>query len=387
MKEAIIIHTLNSLDAHLKPYLAILSHDSREKEHLPSVEVLAKALEDEELRLSNQDKATANYAKKEKIKEHIAWASQETGMRLKAFPRDGGGEYKTQRFEDWMKENHVKRRPSAPYTPEQNRKAERLNYTLMSSVRSILAAMKLPKSLWSEILLAVCYLKNRSPYVNGVTPYESLNGLRPDLSHLRVLGARASVHIPKEKRKKLDERPWQGIHVGYEGSNQYRIYDPCTGKTHITRDVTIDEKNLFDRIAFGPNELVDDEWSVYDDDIPVAPSSIPITPPDPVGAPQTQTEDEHQRTQPEGGEASDNDGQASGSAPLRRSARIPTKPALYPGEIFYGAGRGNTFNLTLPSARFNNSNMPNSIRRSLFSFHLMFFIPCCLAMLAPATIL
>ena len=195
----------------------------------------------------------------EKIKEHIDWASQRTGMQLKAFHSDGGEEYNNQQFQDWMKEHHVKWRPSAPYTPEQNEKVKRLNYTLMSSVCLILAAMKLSKSLWSEILLAVCYLKNQSPNVDGITPFESLNQTQPDLCHLRTLGAHAWVHIPKEKRKKLDKRSWQEIHVGYEGSNQYRIYDPCTGKIHITRDVTIDEKNLFDRTAFQSNELVNDK--------------------------------------------------------------------------------------------------------------------------------
>ena len=94
-----------------------------------------------------------------------------------------------------------------------------------------------------------------------------MKGKKPDLSHIRVLGARAWVHIPKEKRKKLDERSWQGIHVGYEGTNQYRIYNPCTGKVHVTRDVTIDERNLFDRKAFQPRELIDDEWSQNDDDL------------------------------------------------------------------------------------------------------------------------
>lgn len=66
MDEAITIHTLNSLDTQFKPYLAILSHDAREKENLPTLETLSKALEDEELRLANQDRATANYAKKDK---------------------------------------------------------------------------------------------------------------------------------------------------------------------------------------------------------------------------------------------------------------------------------------------------------------------------------
>ena len=64
IEEAIIIHTLNSLDTQFKPYLAILSHDAREKEQLPTLEVLSKALEDKKLRLANQDKTTANFAQK-----------------------------------------------------------------------------------------------------------------------------------------------------------------------------------------------------------------------------------------------------------------------------------------------------------------------------------
>ena len=120
----------------------------------------------------------------------------------------------------------------------------------MSAIHSVLTAMKFPQTLWPEIVQAVCYLKNRSPNVDGITSYECLKKLKPNLSHICVLGARAWVHIPKERKKKLSKCSWQGIHVGYEGTNQYCIYNPCTRKIHVTRDVTIDEKNLFDRKAF-----------------------------------------------------------------------------------------------------------------------------------------
>ena len=52
------------MDTQFKSYLAIFSHDAREKEQLPTLEVLSKALEDEELRLANQHKTTANFAQK-----------------------------------------------------------------------------------------------------------------------------------------------------------------------------------------------------------------------------------------------------------------------------------------------------------------------------------
>ena len=144
----------------------------------------------------------------EKTKEYIESTSQETSMQIGALHTDGGGEYKSEAFQDYLKKHHIKWRPSAPYIPEQNGKAERLNYTLMSSVRSILSAMKLPKGLWPEIIKTVCYLKNRSPNTDGVTSYEKLKDRKPNFRHLRVFGARAWVHIPKEKRKKLDERFW-----------------------------------------------------------------------------------------------------------------------------------------------------------------------------------
>ncbi len=64
MDEAITIQVLNSLDSSFTEFLGILSHEAREKAKLPTLESLAKSLEDEELRMKNQDKATANYAKR-----------------------------------------------------------------------------------------------------------------------------------------------------------------------------------------------------------------------------------------------------------------------------------------------------------------------------------
>ena len=336
----------------------------------------------------------------EKAKEYIEWTSQETGMQMGALHSDGGGEYDNEAFQDYLKKQHIRWKCSAPYTPEQNGKAERLNYTLMSSVRSILSAMKLPKGLWPELIKAVCYLKNRSPNTDGVTPYEKLNNKKPNLGHLRVLGARAWVHIPKEKRKKLDERSWQGIHVGYEGTNQYRIYDPCTDKVHVTRDVTIDEKNLFDRKAYKSNELVHDEWAQTDDDQFGNPddfddegnnkpedyytprSNKPHLPTPPDSPPNTEHSHQNsvgdsQQTRPEGRNVEENYGggnydspydslthdpkatnheaeatdtetpeaseghnsSTSDHVPLRRSKRAPVKRTQYPDEIFYGPGR------------------------------------------------
>ncbi len=63
MDETITIQVLNRFDSSFAQFLGIFSPKAREKEQLPKLENLAKSLEDEELQMRNQDKATANYAK------------------------------------------------------------------------------------------------------------------------------------------------------------------------------------------------------------------------------------------------------------------------------------------------------------------------------------
>ena len=51
------------------------------------------------------------------------------------------------------------------------------------------------------------------------------------------------IHIPKEKRMKLDHSGKKGIFVGYsESSKAYKIYFRGFKKIEISRDVTFDKK-------------------------------------------------------------------------------------------------------------------------------------------------
>jgi hypothetical protein len=73
-----------------------------------------------------------------------------------------------------------------------------------------------------------------------------MKDIKPDLSHLKIIGFRAWVQIPKKKRKKLNDRSWQGIFIGYENNNQFRLYDFKTGRIQMARDVIVDESNQYD---------------------------------------------------------------------------------------------------------------------------------------------
>ena len=170
--------------------------------------------------LSVQDGATgAYYAEPMRTKsltsdifqKFIRQAERQSGKKLEHLGTDFEGEFANKTFEEYTSKEGVKWEPSALYTQEQNGKTKRLNYTMMSSVWSILADMHLPKTLWDELIKTVTYIKNRSPVINGITPYELGNQVRPDFSHWKVVSSRAWVHIPKEKRVKLDLRSWQEI--------------------------------------------------------------------------------------------------------------------------------------------------------------------------------
>ena len=114
----------------------------------------------------------------------------------------------------------------------------------MERVRCMLDDAGLSKKYWAFAVSVAVYLKNRTPTrsVVGKTPYEAWHGRQPSLKHLRVFGCLAFVHVPKEKRKKLDYRATPGIFVGYSiSTKQYFVYDSLARTLHRSRDVVFRE--------------------------------------------------------------------------------------------------------------------------------------------------
>ena len=89
-----------------------------------------------------------------------------------------------------------------------------------------------------------CYLINRSPSssLGNKTPHEMWYGKKPSLKHLRVFGCEAYVHVPKDKRTKLDYKVRKCIFVGYgDGIKGYKCWNPESQKTVYSRDVIFRE--------------------------------------------------------------------------------------------------------------------------------------------------
>ena len=97
---------------------------------------------------------------------------------------------------------------------------------------------------WVEVVDTTCYVVNRLLTTTLVdeTPYEAWAGKRPSLTHLKVFGCDAFVHIPKERRKKLYSKSEKCIFVGYkDGVKGYKIWNPATRIIVYSRDVIFKE--------------------------------------------------------------------------------------------------------------------------------------------------
>ena len=105
----------------------------------------------------------------------------------------------------------------------------------------------LPTYFWSEAISHAQYLINRSPTrVNrGTTPEAKYIGKTPNISNLRIFGCVAYVHVPKERRRKLDSKTIQCLFIGFDNKTKaYRLYDQTRRRIVISRDAVFDETKV-----------------------------------------------------------------------------------------------------------------------------------------------
>jgi len=177
----------------------------------------------------------------------IAWIEKLTGRTIRKFRSDRGGEFTSAAFDEFLAEHGITRETSAPYTPQQNGLAERMNQTILGGAKSMRVHAGLSEGFWAEAMMTASHILNRSPRrsLHWKTPHEMLFGRTPDIRYLRVFGCRAWVHIPKDQRTKWKPNSVPMIFVGYEpGSKAYRLWDPTTRSIKISAAIKFDETQL-----------------------------------------------------------------------------------------------------------------------------------------------
>jgi hypothetical protein len=119
---------------------------------------------------------------------------------------------------------------------------------------------------WEEETKTAVYVRNTSPHkgLENKTPEEMFSGEKSEVNHLRIFGCPVFVHVPKEKRTKLDPSGKNGISFGYnDTSKEYMIYILGHQKVEIRRDVTFDESESFSKSKHDcENEVHEEENEV-----------------------------------------------------------------------------------------------------------------------------
>nr|GEZ27542.1 retrovirus-related Pol polyprotein from transposon TNT 1-94 [Tanacetum cinerariifolium] len=160
---------------------------------------------------------------------------------------DNGTEFKNQVLNNYFDTVGISHQMSFVRTPQQNGVVERRNRTLVEAARTMLIFSRAPLFLWAEAIATACFTQNRSIIHRrfNKTPYELINGKKPDISFLHVFGALCYPKNDREDIGKLGAKSDIGFFIGYStDSCAYRIYNRRTKKIMKTMNVSFDELSI-----------------------------------------------------------------------------------------------------------------------------------------------
>jgi hypothetical protein len=135
---------------------------------------------------------------KKSVQETLQYAivrfQRQSGYQIKASRTDRGTEYQGP-FSVFVRRKGIGHQRSSPYTPEQNGRAERYNRNLIE--RTLILHFSLLTMLWGEAIVTASYLINfMRKRGSSKTPWELFYNVKASISHLRVFGCLAMVHLP-----------------------------------------------------------------------------------------------------------------------------------------------------------------------------------------------
>nr|GFD28735.1 retrovirus-related Pol polyprotein from transposon TNT 1-94 [Tanacetum cinerariifolium] len=149
----------------------------------------------------------------------------------------------------------ISHKVSSVRTPQQNGVVERRNQTLVEASRTTLIFSLAPLFLWAEAIATACFTQNRSIIHRqfNKTPYELINGRKPDISFLYVFGALCYPKNDREDFGKLGAKGDIGFFIGYStDSCAYQVYNRNTKKIIETMNVSFNELTM---MAFEQSSL------------------------------------------------------------------------------------------------------------------------------------
>ena len=149
---------------------------------------------------------------------------------LKNIRCDCGSEFVNKNFKDLLAKRGAKLNPTNAYVNDG--RAEAAIKKCVTLTRCCLISSNLRKPFWGPIMNMVVHTLNRTycPAYKAV-PFVSLTGLKPDVSYFRMPGTISLCHVMDKYRRKLDDRAFVGILIGYDTLAKSWIFlNPKTGR-------------------------------------------------------------------------------------------------------------------------------------------------------------
>ena len=148
--------------------------------------------------------------------------AQSYGFKLNRVRLDNDTVFPSHQFHDLVTSLSLRLEFSALHSQHQNGLIERTWSTLSQWTLSMLSHAELAVGYWEFAMAFAVHVFNRTPRRSGSTivPLEAITGKKPDLEHLRVFGCPAYVHIPSQRRTKMQAPSRKGVFVGYTPNNR-----------------------------------------------------------------------------------------------------------------------------------------------------------------------
>ncbi|MCO5586062.1 hypothetical protein L7F22_040001 [Adiantum nelumboides] len=97
--------------------------------------------------------------------------------------------------------------------------------------RALMSEKNMPSCYWAKAASTAFYTMNKTPTiaVHDMTPDEKFTRKKPGVSHCKVFGCIAYVHVPDELRTKLDPKAEKCVLIGYSIEQKgYKCYNSVT---------------------------------------------------------------------------------------------------------------------------------------------------------------
>ena len=135
------------------------------------------------------------------------------GKKIKVIRSDNGGEYTSHAFDEFCRQEGIRRKLAVPYTPQQNGVDERKNRSIVGVSRAMLHDQSLPFFLWEEAYSTSVFVQNRilQRALGCKIPEEMFSRKMPEIGHFCIFGCLTYSHVPSEKRTNLEATRERGI--------------------------------------------------------------------------------------------------------------------------------------------------------------------------------